>query len=146
MTDHPLSPWRRTQLPGEPRKSLIRWPCLLPSIAVAVAPLRNLSGDAEQQCLVEVLTDRLVADLFRHCRGFSFAWVAGERRWAANLARPNPSELKYVVSGSVQRGGPQRMLPFAPPPPLPVTRPSHPAPARGEPPRLHHLGCGTRDQ
>ena len=104
MPNHPLSTWRGSQISGEPGKSLLRWPCLLPSIAVAVAPLRNLSGDAEQQCVVEGVTDRLVTDLFRHCRGFSFAWAAGERRWAAKLAPPNPSELKYVVSGSVQRG------------------------------------------
>jgi len=104
VPNHPLSTWRGSQISGEPGKSLLRWPCLLPSIAVAVAPLRNLSGDAEQQCVVEGVTDRLVTDLFRHCRGFSFAWAAGERRWAAKLAPPNPSELKYVVSGSVQRG------------------------------------------
>ena len=110
VPDHLLSPWRRTQVSREPGKSLLRWPCLLPNITVAVAPLRNLSGDAEQQRLVESFTDRLVADLFRHCRGFSLAWVAGERRWAANLAPPNPSELKYVVSGSVQRGSSQEML------------------------------------
>ena len=77
---------------------------------MAVAPLRNLTGDAEQQCLVEGFTDQLVTGLFRHCRVFSFAWLAGEPRWAANRAAPNPSELKYVISGSVQRGSSQGML------------------------------------
>ena len=105
-----MSPWRGTQLSGEPGKSLPQWPCLLPSIAVAVAPLRNLTGDSQQQTLVEGFTDRLVVDLYRHCRGFSFAWLASERRWTANLAPPNPSELKYLVSGSVQPGGLQGML------------------------------------
>jgi TolB-like protein/Tfp pilus assembly protein PilF len=104
VPDHPLSPRRGIQLSEEPGKSILRWPCLLPGIAVGVAPLRNLSGDAVQQCLAEGFTDRLVADLFRHCRAFTFAWVAGERRWAADLATPNPSELKYMISGSVQRG------------------------------------------
>jgi len=75
-----------------------------------VAPLRNLTGDTNQQCLVEGFTDRLVIDLFRHCRGFSFAWIAGERHWTANFARPNSSELEYVVSGSIQRGSLQGML------------------------------------
>ncbi|MBV8090191.1 MAG: tetratricopeptide repeat protein, partial [Alphaproteobacteria bacterium] len=52
-------------------------------------------------------TDRLVADLFRHCRGLSFTWAADERCAVDNLAPPNPSELiKYVVYGSVQQGGP----------------------------------------
>lgn len=112
MPDHPLSPWRGPRLSGQPSpgKSLPRWPCLLPSIVVAVAPLRNLTGDAEQQCLVEGFTDQLVTGLFRHCRVFSFAWLAGEPRWAANRAAPNPSELKYVISGSVQRGSSQGML------------------------------------
>jgi TolB-like protein/Tfp pilus assembly protein PilF len=77
---------------------------------VAVTPLRNLTGDPTQQPLAEGFTDRLLADLFRLCRGFSFAWLPRERRWAANLAPPNPSELKYVVSGSVQRGSAQGRL------------------------------------
>jgi TolB-like protein/Tfp pilus assembly protein PilF len=73
---------------------------------VAIAPLRNLTGDAEQKCLVEGFTDRLVNDLFRHCRGLSFVWAAGEGRWSANRAPPNPPELKYLVSGSILRSSP----------------------------------------
>lgn len=73
-------------------------------MAVAIAPLRNLTGDPGRQSLVDAFTDRLVADLFRQCRSFTFAWLPGERRWAPNLRPPNPSELKYVVSGSVQPG------------------------------------------
>lgn len=92
----------------EPRldNSLPQWPCLLPSISVAVAPLRNLTGDPEKQRLVEDFTDRLVADLFRHCRGLSFAWAAGERRSAGSADSPNSPELKFAVYGSVQQGSP----------------------------------------
>jgi tetratricopeptide (TPR) repeat protein len=71
---------------------------------VGVAPLRNLTGEADRQGLVEGFTDRLVTDLFRHCRGLSFAWVADERRSAGNLPPRNPPQLSYVVYGSVQRG------------------------------------------
>jgi TolB-like protein len=100
----PMSP----EQAGESRlgSSLPQWPCLLPSITVAVAPLRNLTGDPEKQRLVEDFTDHLVADLFRHCRGFSIAWAADERRSAENLTPPNPPELKYVVYGSVQQASP----------------------------------------
>jgi tetratricopeptide (TPR) repeat protein len=66
--------------------------------------LRNLTGEADRQDLVEGFTDRLVTDLFRHCRGLSFTWVADERRYADNLPPRNPPELSYVVYGSVQRG------------------------------------------
>jgi len=104
MPDHPLSSRRGTQRSGEPGKWLPQWPCLLPSVAVGVAPLRNLTGEADKRGLVEGFTDRLVADLFRHCRGLSFAWVADERRYADNLPPRNPPELSYVVYGSVQRG------------------------------------------
>ena len=103
---YPLSPRRGNQRSGEPSQgqSPLRWPCLLPDIAAGVAPLRNLTGDTGRQGLVEGFTDRLVADLFRHCRGLSFAWVADERRYADNLPPRNPPELSYVVYGSVQRG------------------------------------------
>jgi TolB-like protein len=104
MRHHPLSSKQGTQRSDESRKSLPQWPCLLSNIAVAVAPLRNLTGDSEQQCLVEGFTDRLLTDLFRHCRGFSFSWLPVERRWRPNLSPPNPSELKYVMSGSIQQG------------------------------------------
>jgi len=66
--------------------------------------LRNLTGEADRQGLVEGFTDRLVTDLFRHCRGLSFAWVADERHCAGSLPPGNPPELSYVVCGSVQRG------------------------------------------
>ena len=72
--------------------------------------MRNLTGEADRQDLVEGFTDRLVTDLFRHCRGLSIAWVADERRCGENLPPRNPPQLSYVVYGSVQRGGSQGML------------------------------------
>ena len=44
--------------------------------------------------LVDDFTDRLVSGLFRSCRGFTFTWVPGERRWTPDLSPPNPSELR----------------------------------------------------
>jgi TolB-like protein len=105
---YPLSP--RSGYRPSPGQLLPRWPCLLPDIVVGVVPLRNLTGEADRQGLVEGFTDRLVTDLFRHCRGLSFAWVADERRCAENLPPRNPPQLSYVVYGSVQRGGSQGML------------------------------------
>jgi TolB-like protein len=99
----PVSP-RRAREP-KPGKPLPQWPCLLPRISVAVAPLRNLTGDPKKQHLVESFTDRLVADLFRHCRGLSLVWAANERCSSGTLVPPNPGELEYVVYGSVQQGG-----------------------------------------
>jgi len=102
----PLSPRRDNQRSGVliQERSLPRWPLLLPSIVVGVAPLRNLTGEADKQGLVEGFTDRLLADLYRHCRGLSFAWVAEEPRCGGCLPPRNPRELSYVVYGSVQRG------------------------------------------
>jgi TolB-like protein len=105
---YPLS--TRSGYGPSPGPLLPRWPCLLPDIVVGVAPLRNLTGESDRQGLVEGLTDRLVTELFRHCRGLSFAWVADERRCAENLPPRNPRQLSYVVYGSVQRGGSQGML------------------------------------
>jgi tetratricopeptide (TPR) repeat protein len=109
---YPLSSRQGHQRSAEPSagKSWPRWPCLLPDIVVGVVPLRNLTGEADRQDLVEGFTDRLVTDLFRHCRGLSIAWVADERRCAENLPPRNPPQLSYVVYGSIQRGGSQGML------------------------------------
>jgi len=109
VPDHRFAPSQDTHT-KERGKSLPQWPCLLPSTAVAVTPIRNLTGDPEQQRLVDDFTGRVVTDLFRHCRSFSFAWLPREPRWAANLTPPNPPEFKYVVSGSVQRGSCPGML------------------------------------
>jgi TolB-like protein len=93
----------------ESGKSFPQWPCVPPGVAVGVAPFRNLTGDAGRQCLVEGFTDRLLTDLFRRCRGLSLAWAADEPHWAADIATPNPAELKYLVTGSVLQRDP-RML------------------------------------
>ena len=90
-------------------KVLSRWPCLLPNIVVGIAPLRNLTGDADRQGLIAGFADRLVADLFRRCRGLSFVWVADERG-CVGLPLRNPSQLNYVIYGSVQRGAPEGTL------------------------------------
>ena len=71
---------------------------------MGIAPMRNLIGDPDQQFLVDVLTDRLVSDLFRRCRAFSFSWLPGEPDCISKLSPSNPSRLKYVVSGSIQPG------------------------------------------
>jgi len=87
-----------------PGRSVPRWPCLLPSIVVGIAPLRNLTGEADRLGLVEGFTDQLVTDLFRHCRGLSFAWIADEPCHAGSLPPRTPPGLSYVIYGSVQRG------------------------------------------
>src|SRR5215813_10797631 len=84
----------------------LTWPCLLSSIGVAVAPLRNLTGDPEQQYLVEAFTDDLVTDLLRHGRGLSLKPIADERRVLGNLAGEAERGFEYVVTGSAQRSGP----------------------------------------
>jgi TolB-like protein len=91
-------------------RSLPQWPCLLPRIVVGVAPLRNLTGAADRQGFVEDFTDHLVADLFRDCRGLSFAWIADEQRCVGSHPPQNPPDVSYVVSGSVQRGSSEGAL------------------------------------
>jgi TolB-like protein len=103
-------PSQSTKRSKEPELSIRQWPCLLPSISVAVAPLRNLTGDPEQQTLVEGFSEGVLANLCRHCRGFTFVSTAGDRDLTAKLASLNPLEPKYVVSGSVQRGSRHGML------------------------------------
>jgi TolB-like protein len=109
---YPLSPSRENRRSGETSsgKSLPQWPCLLPSVVVGVAPLRNLTGEADRQDLVEGFTDRLVADLFRACRGFSFVWIAGEQRCVGGRPPQNSSDVSYVVSGGIQRGSSEDAL------------------------------------
>jgi len=84
----------------------LSWPCLLSSIAVAVAPLRNLTGDPEQQYLVDAFTDDLVTDLLRHGRGLSLMPIADERRLLGNPAGEAERGFEYVVTGSAQRSSP----------------------------------------
>jgi len=110
MLDDGRAPGQAAQRSRKPGKSQAQRRWVLPSIAVAIAPLRNLTSRPEQQFLVGDFTDRLVIGLFRSCRGFTFTWVPGERRWTPDLSPPDPSELKYVVSGSVQPGSSHGML------------------------------------
>jgi DNA-binding SARP family transcriptional activator/TolB-like protein len=84
----------------------LTWPCLLSSIGVAVAPLRNLTGDPEQQYLVEAFTDDLVTDLLRHSRGLSLKPIADERGILGPLPDDVEPGIEYVVTGSVQRSSP----------------------------------------
>jgi DNA-binding SARP family transcriptional activator/TolB-like protein len=84
----------------------LAWPCLLSNIGVAVAPLRNLTGDPEQQYLVEAFTDDLVTDLLRHSRGLSLKPVADERGILATLPGEAERGFEYVVTGSAQRSSP----------------------------------------
>ena len=83
----------------------VQWPCLLPSIAVAVAPVRNLTGDPDRHYLVEAFTDDLVTDLLRHGRSLSLKPLHDERAAAGAPAPAAPSKggHDYVVTGSVQR-------------------------------------------
>jgi DNA-binding SARP family transcriptional activator/TolB-like protein/tetratricopeptide (TPR) repeat protein len=74
--------------------AMTQWPCLLPSLGVAVAPLRNLTGDPDQQYLVDAFTDDLVTDLLRHGRGLSLKPLADMRAERG---------YDYVVTGSAQR-------------------------------------------
>jgi DNA-binding SARP family transcriptional activator/TolB-like protein len=83
-----------------------QWPCLLPNIAVAVAPMRNLTGDPDRQRLVEAFTDDLVTDLLRQGRGLSLKPLKSEQPAMGKLARSPASEREhdYIVTGSAQCG------------------------------------------
>ena len=83
------------------------WPCLLPNIAVAVGRVRNLTGDPDQQYLVEAFTDDLVTDLLRHSRGLSLKPLGGdERTVSGNGVRAAEHGCDFVVTGSAQTSAP----------------------------------------
>jgi DNA-binding SARP family transcriptional activator/TolB-like protein/Tfp pilus assembly protein PilF len=105
---HPTPEERSERLtaPGTPGTTRLSWPCLLSSITVAVAPLRNLTGDPEQQYLVDAFTDDLVTDLLRHSRGLSLKPFADERGALGPLPRDAERGGDLVVTGSAQRSGP----------------------------------------
>ena len=70
-------------------------------LPLAVAPLRNLTGDADQENLVEAFTDDLAADLRTHGRGFSLQRVANE---PGNFGKPSePAEPRRQISCHGQR-------------------------------------------
>jgi DNA-binding SARP family transcriptional activator/TolB-like protein len=97
------SPSPRSQERPSPGSEKPQWPCLLPNITVAVAPMRNLTGDPDRQRVVEAFTDDLVTDLLRQGRGLSLKPLKGEQ---PTLARSTASEHEYdyVVTGSAQCG------------------------------------------
>jgi len=82
------------------------WPCLLPNIAVAVAPVRNLTGDPDQQYLVEAFTEDLVTDLLRHGRGLSLRPLGDDRGPPDNGNRISERGYDYIVTGSAQTSAP----------------------------------------
>jgi TolB-like protein len=65
--------------------------------------LRNLTGDADQENLLDAFTSDLAAELTRHGRGFSLRPLAKE---PANPVERPESDVKYVVTGSAQRASP----------------------------------------
>lgn len=83
-----------------------RWRCLQSSIGVAVAPLRNLTGDSDHQRIGDAFTDDLVAELAQNGRGFSLQRLTTTPTpFYENGAVLNP-DFEYLVTGSAQRGGP----------------------------------------
>jgi DNA-binding SARP family transcriptional activator/TolB-like protein/Tfp pilus assembly protein PilF len=80
-----------------------RWPVLLSTIAVGVAPVRNLTGESDHQYLVDAFTDDLVTDLVEHGRGLSLKMIADEQAPSGRGAPPSESGFDYLVSGSAQR-------------------------------------------
>jgi DNA-binding SARP family transcriptional activator/TolB-like protein len=74
-----------------------RWPILSSTIAVGIAPVRNLTGEPAHQYLVDALTDDLVTDLIERGRGISFKTIADDR------AQPSDGGFDYLLSGSAQR-------------------------------------------
>ena len=83
-----------------------RWPCLLPDIAVAVAPVRNLTGNPDQQYLVEAFTEDLVTDLLRHGRGLSLKPMSDDRTAQDGGNRIVERGYDYIVTGSAQTSAP----------------------------------------
>ena len=73
---------------------------------MAVAPLRNLTGDPEQQYLVDAFTDDLVTDLLQDSRGLSFVRIADDQWHPGNFPRAAEPEINYVITGSAQHGSP----------------------------------------
>jgi len=79
------------------------WHCLLSTLAIGVAPLRNLTGDADQKTRLDAFTNDLIADLTCQGHGFVLKRVASE---PASLAEQPGTDVTYLVTGSAQRGNP----------------------------------------
>jgi DNA-binding SARP family transcriptional activator/TolB-like protein len=80
-----------------------QWPCLLSTIAIGVAPVRNLTGEAAHQYVVDGLTDDLVTDLLEHGRGLSLKPIGDEQQIIGNPGPPSDGGFDYLVTGSAQR-------------------------------------------
>jgi len=83
-----------------------QWPCLLSNIAVAVSPLRNLTGDTNYNVIAEVFTEGLVSSLRRRGRGFSLQRVASESDTSVDSISVVEPPIRYLIAGSAQRGDP----------------------------------------
>ena len=92
-----------------PNSAPARWRCLQSNIAVGVAPLRNLTGDDDQQRLTEAFIDDLVAELVQRGRGFSLQRLDGDPVTLHRGPGAGERDLHYVVTGSAQRGGPDML-------------------------------------
>ena len=97
---------RRLPAAAGPAERAMRWPCLMPRIAVAVTPLRNLTGDQSRQYLIDGLSDDLVTELTQRRRGLSLARITEDRGALALLAPAASPEIGFTVAGSVQGGQP----------------------------------------
>src|SRR5690349_21172865 len=86
--------------------SALRWPCLSSTPPVAVAPLRNLTGNADWQHSAEAFAERVAAHLLRHGRGFSLRLVADEAASRGGVTELSERAEGYIVDGSIQCGAP----------------------------------------
>jgi len=64
MSDDGRAPRQAAERSRKPLKSQQQWPCLLPSIAVAIAPLRNLTSRPEQQFWLTISPTALLVAFF----------------------------------------------------------------------------------
>jgi DNA-binding SARP family transcriptional activator/TolB-like protein len=78
-----------------------RWPCLLSTISIGVAQIRNLTGETANQYLVDALCEDLITDLLEHGRGLSLKPIGEEPGGVTAAAQ---SGYDYLVTGSAQRG------------------------------------------
>jgi len=109
---------RTTERGETPNSATVKpkWPCLLPNIGVAVAPVRNLTGDPDRQKLVEAFTDDLVTDLLRQSHGLTLKPLSDDlagpglaRQGKAMQSTETERDFDYVVTGSAQRSSPGTM-------------------------------------
>ena len=82
------------------------WRCLRSSIAVAISPLRNLTGHPDHQQLVEAVTEDIVDELVHRGRGISLQRLSSEPSSLGKISGSTNQNINYLVSGSAQRGRP----------------------------------------